>query len=210
MEFARLAAESSDVLEVDASSRVRRCEWALAERSRRKRARTEPREEERAAISAVPLTVEELASRSKRAARFVDVHDDDDAVPSTSMPADATFDEDESLWRVVGTSSKLEKAFFRLTAAPRARDVRPVDVLRASLLQVRERMTATAEYAHACEQLKSIRQDLRVQGVRGPFAAEVYECHARLALEQSDLNEFNQRACSVTFSVKKGISREEG
>lgn len=95
--------------------------------------------------------------------------------------------------KIVGTSKKLEKSYFRLVDAPDPSDVRPKHVLAQALRWVRGRLASgEVDYHYACDQYKAMRQDAQVQGLRDETAVAIYETHARAAIDHGDLGEFNQ------------------
>ena len=102
---------------------------------------------------------------------------------------------------VQGTCQVLEKDYLRLTAPPQAALVRPQPILERHLEQLQQAYYDTnntnktkkkRDYLWLCSQLKAVRQDCTVQRITNAFAIRVYETHARIALQECDLNEFNQ------------------
>lgn len=71
--------------------------------------------------------------------------------------------------------------------------IRPPEVLEKALEMLMEKYkNKEVNYTYLCDQFKSIRQDLRVQMIEDSFTMTVYQEHARIALENDDLGEFNQ------------------
>jgi SAC3 family protein LENG8/THP3 len=93
---------------------------------------------------------------------------------------------------IVGRCQELEKRYFRLTSAPNPDVVRPLPILEKTLDFLKKKWRKENNYGYICDQFKSLRQDLTVQHIRNEFTVNVYEIHARIALEKGDLGEYNQ------------------
>ncbi|EGD83529.1 hypothetical protein PTSG_04138 [Salpingoeca rosetta] len=113
---------------------------------------------------------------------------------------------------VVGTCMDLEKEYFRIKDEVDPSTVRPEPVLREAFKHVKQKFKrGGVGYKWIWSQLKAIRQDLTVQHIRNKFTVQVYETHARIALEYDDHEEFNQCQSQLNRLYKEGIegSREE-
>jgi hypothetical protein len=93
---------------------------------------------------------------------------------------------------IVGTSTMLEKPYLRLTGIPHPSTVRPEKVLQKSLSINRKQWKQDNDYKRYCEQLKSIRQDLLIQGIKNSFTVKVYIIHYRTSAQNRDWSEFIQ------------------
>lgn len=106
---------------------------------------------------------------------------------------------------VVGICQKLEKNYFRLTSAPKPEEVRPLPVLEEMFKLLIKKWKSEHKYSYACDQFKSLRQDLTVQHIKNEFTVKVYEGHARIALEVGDLGEYNQCQTQLRTLYKLGV-----
>lgn len=111
--------------------------------------------------------------------------------PTISSRDDSPF-RDVDYGPVVGRCQKLEKNYFRLTSAPNPDTVRPLPILKETFQLLKKKWRIERNYIYICDQFKSLRQDLTVQHIKNEFTVEVYENHARIALEKGDIGEYNQ------------------
>ncbi|CAK0823392.1 unnamed protein product [Prorocentrum cordatum] len=106
-----------------------------------------------------------------------------------------------SLGAIVGTCQELEKGYLRLTEEPCPERVRPLQVLRSAVDRLRRLRDGPGEarsWQYLGDQLRSVRQDLLVQGLQDParspagaaLAAEVCVLNARWALAAGDVVHF--------------------
>ncbi|ORX48065.1 SAC3/GANP domain-containing protein, partial [Hesseltinella vesiculosa] len=110
---------------------------------------------------------------------------------------------------IVGTNQTLLKEYLRLTSAPKPANVRPLEVLQRTMILLRQKWQDEHDYNFLCTQLKSVRQDLTVQLIKNSFTVDVYEFHARIALEKSDIGEFNQCQTQLKSLYQLGIEGSE-
>lgn len=93
---------------------------------------------------------------------------------------------------IAGRSTKLEKQYLRLTGPPNPDVVRPKEVLEKSYRLLVSKWKKEHNYSYACDQFKSIRQDLSVQHIKDQFTVKVYQTNALVCLEAWDMGEYNK------------------
>ncbi|KDQ61591.1 hypothetical protein JAAARDRAFT_204072 [Jaapia argillacea MUCL 33604] len=108
-------------------------------------------------------------------------------------------------YTIVGTCQELFKDYLRLTSEPKPEQIRPYSVLQRTLLELKNRWRQKSNYNWICSQFKSLRQDLTVQRIKNEFTVNVYEIHARMALEVSDMVEYNQCQSMLKTLYELGI-----
>ena len=128
-------------------------------------------------------------------------------------------EEDYEAMTVKGTCQVLEKHYLRLTSPPKAELVRPQHILAKHLKNLKKSWKkgrihkgTLRDYNWYCSQFKAIRQDLTVQRIFNAFAVDVYETHAKIALEEDDINEYNQSQTQLKelYDSLHGHENEEG
>ncbi|GAA5854626.1 hypothetical protein JCM3766R1_003126 [Sporobolomyces carnicolor] len=123
--------------------------------------------------------------------------------------SEAVYDPNVIDWdqhTIVGSSTKLEKPYLRLTTLPDPTTIRPLPILQKTLDLLKRKWRDESNYNYICDQFKSMRQDLIVQRITNDFTVQVYEIHARIALEKGDLGEFNQCQSRLRHLYQQGLN----
>jgi len=144
------------------------------------------------------------ADREKRSRRFGYNSKSGTNSPWSSRDDSPTPDSDTG--PIVGTCEDLEKKYFRLTAPPKPSSVRPLHILEQTLELLKNKWRKENNYNYICDQFKSLRQDLTVQHIKNDFTVTVYEVHARIALEQGDISEYNQCQTQLRALYSQGLN----
>ncbi|CAG9315436.1 unnamed protein product [Blepharisma stoltei] len=147
-------------------------------------------------MNSLPVQIQQpQVSRRKTRFQPVEIHDDPkpkkrEKIEKIEKIEKSKSDNLESDWKIAGTCTDLEKQYFRLTSKPDPSTVRPEPILRKALAWFKDRWRRKEiKYEYFSDQLRSIRQDLTVQGIKDKFTVEVYQVHTRLALEAGDLDQ---------------------
>ena len=123
---------------------------------------------------------------------------------------DMSLDEIIKENKIVGTSRALEKQYLRITGADLDPSMyRPPDVLHESFKYCMDKFNQTRNYVYIRDQLRSIRQDLTVQGIEDEFSVLVYETVTKLAIEHLDWDNFNQSLNPLESLYADGFGKEE-
>lgn len=130
-------------------------------------------------ITGFVSTAEEVRMRELRASRFLPVTEPIKSKKKQqkviTVGPEVTIDRtgeivgelDFEKLKVVGTSSAMEKDYFRLTSPPDPSTVRPEKILKKAIVALRKKLRNNeVEYIYVCSQLKAMRQDLTVQHIR--------------------------------------------
>lgn len=149
------------------------------------------------------ISKDEAERRKKRAERFRDPNQNQKKNNTTGIDEEENFANLNAIStkshkfdknkRIVGRCQELEKPYLRLTSEPNPDKIRPLSVLKKAYHALMKKYEGNqASYQYLCDQFKSMRQDLRVQIIENQFTIKVYQSHARIALENGDIGEFNQ------------------
>lgn len=161
--------------------------------------------DKRQKIESGPMPSKSNHNLEQRRKRFEDSRSGSNSPRKQNHGGTSPVGPPEPLGPVVGRSQKLEKNYFRLTSAPNPDDVRPLEILRQTLEHLKKKWLQDNNYGYICDQFKSLRQDLTVQHIKNEFTTNVYEIHARIALEKGDLGEYNQCQTQLRALYKQNL-----